>query len=212
MARGKASPSSVEEEGTRQSSLLFFLEEEEEEGKALSPPFPLPSFSREEERALSASPSSLEEEGSLLLTLALLRRGAESLTICFSLLEKKRLPYPLPCSSREEGRALPSALFCLPLLREEEVALPSAFVFRSERRREPCSLPSLFKRRWRSPSPLPSCPTERERASPSSSSSSREKRSELCHLSPERVREPCPPLLPLLERRGVNFAIFLQRG
>ena len=37
MARGKASPSSAEEEGARQSSLLCSLEEEEEEGKTLSP-------------------------------------------------------------------------------------------------------------------------------------------------------------------------------
>ena len=37
MARGKASPSSVDEEGTGQSSLIFSLEGEDEEGKALSP-------------------------------------------------------------------------------------------------------------------------------------------------------------------------------
>mgnify|MGYP003329996459 CR=1 FL=1 len=131
--------------------------------------------------------SSLEEEGSLLLSLALLRRGAESLTICFSLLEKKRLPYPLPSSSREEGRALPSALFCLPLQREEEVALPSAFVFQRERGGESLAL-------------CPLCSKDDGEVLPR------------CYPSLQRGREPRPPLLPLLERRGVSFAIFLQRG
>ena len=72
MARGKASPSSVDDEGTRQSSLLFSLEEEEEEGKALSPSLEKDgnvlscSLLKKKERRAWRSPLSLEQDGKAL--------------------------------------------------------------------------------------------------------------------------------------------------
>ena len=141
------------EGGEESLVLLLPLPERRGESFALCPPhlqrrakpFPLPSFSREEERVLSASPSSLEEESSLLFDQALLRRGEESLAICLPLQGKKRLPCLLPSPSRERGGD--SLALCPLSPKDEGEALPHCHPF-LERGREPCLplLPLLDRR------------------------------------------------------------------
>ena len=87
----------------------------------------LPSFSREEEKALLTSPSSLEKEGSLPLDLALLQIGEDRLAIRLPLLEKKKLPFPSSWLFERRG---------------ESLALSPLVPYLLERKRWPCLLPS----------------------------------------------------------------------